>query len=379
MNDEKIRLFHLFKQNLIQKSNENYLELLDFHIGLHSTDYLTPYFSLWARIKNFEPEFLFNSLVKNKEALRMNAFRGTLFIIHKNNIALTLASLNKKREIWLKDAEKHASKDLNFNQLENEIISLFEKNKQMKNPEIKKALASKYKEIDITILLRTLALNGTIVRTTQKNITDKIYFYSLMKEWMPEIAQENIDTNVAVKTLFEKYLRIFAPVSLDDYCWWLPETKTTALDYLDDFLEKTVKIDYNGTDYYIHKNDYNNFQEFNTTDYNESIVNFLPYEDHFPKAYQKRDYFISDEVKENLFGVRGLDRGEIRPSIWLNGEVIGRWEYSWIDNKKTRMKIEIIYLNESKITKDITKIIEEKRSELELFTNEKLVPLIKRK
>ena len=51
------RLFQLAKQNLIRKVKLNeYSKLFIEHIALHSTDYLTPYLSLWARVKNFDPK-----------------------------------------------------------------------------------------------------------------------------------------------------------------------------------------------------------------------------------------------------------------------------------------------------------------------------------
>lgn len=380
MLEQKIRYHHLWKQNLIEKTESNFLDIIDRHLGLHSTDYLTPYFSLWARIKDFEPGELFDSLIKTKDVLRMTAFRGTLFIINRKNIASTIASMSRKRELWIKDAKNHSSEELDFQNLEKDIITLFKKNKLLKNPEVKKALADKYSDVDVTIGMRLLGLNGVVVRSIQRNITDKIYKYSLLEDWMPEVAEHISQTDNSVTEIMQKYIDIFGPVSLDDFCWWLPETKTNARDYLSEIENNLEIINFNDNDYYINKKEFKEFEKFDLERFSEPIISFLPYEDHFPKAYQERSYFISEEVKARLFGVRGLDKGEIRPSIWLNGEVIGRWEYSWEDNKKTTMKIEIIYLNESRIkSKTITNKIEKIRLDLEKFTNEKIVPLIKMK
>ncbi|NHJ05829.1 MAG: hypothetical protein EAX90_13465 [Candidatus Heimdallarchaeota archaeon] len=380
MLEQKIRFYHLWKQNLIEKTESNFLDLIDNHIGLHSTDYLTPYFSLWARIKNFEPRALYDSLNKTKDVLRMTAFRGTLFIINRKNIASTLASMSRKRELWIKDAQNYSTIGLDYQKLERDIIALFKKNPLLKNPEIKKALADRYSEIDVTIGMRLLGLNGIVIRAVQKNITDKIYKYSLLEDWMPDVAEQISQSENSVREVLLKYIDIFGPVSLDDFCWWLPETKTNAREYLIEIENNLEIIDFNGSEYFIKKNEKEEFENFEYRKFTEPIINFLPYEDHFPKAYQERSYFISEDVKTNLFGVRGLDKGEIRPSIWLNGEVIGRWEYSWADNKKTTMKIDIIYLDRTKISSEIiTNKIEEIRLDLENFTNEKIIPLIKMK
>jgi len=63
MKSESICYYHLQKQSLLSKAKQNdFEEILKKHIGLHSTDYLTPYFSLWARVKKFDPADLFQAI-----------------------------------------------------------------------------------------------------------------------------------------------------------------------------------------------------------------------------------------------------------------------------------------------------------------------------
>ena len=82
-----IRFYQLQKQNLLTKANSRqFNNLLTEHIALHSTDYLTPYLSLHARIKNFEPELLFNELKQAGEAIRIRAFREMAFVNHRGKI-----------------------------------------------------------------------------------------------------------------------------------------------------------------------------------------------------------------------------------------------------------------------------------------------------
>jgi hypothetical protein len=62
-----VRLYQLTKQNLAVKAAAgSYRRLLRDHLGLHSTDYLTPYLSLQARVRDFEPRALFNALNRNR-------------------------------------------------------------------------------------------------------------------------------------------------------------------------------------------------------------------------------------------------------------------------------------------------------------------------
>ena len=109
------------------------------------------------------------------------------------------------------------------------------------------------------------------------------------------------------------------------------------------------------------------------------VVNFLPYEDHFPKAYTIRNWHLSEEIVSKLYKVGRMDWGQIRPSIWVNGEIMGRWEIDFVDEKKTEMKVEIVYLEKkTSQSKEIVKLIDEQKEELEIFANEKLIPLMKK-
>jgi hypothetical protein len=62
--------------------------------------------------------------------------------------------------------------------------------------------------------------------------------------------------------------------------------------------------------------------------------------------------------------------GEVRPSIWLNGRVIGRWEMDDVGSFKR-----IVTSLYSKTTKQQEIMIEQTRADLEKFINSSLVPI----
>lgn len=78
MDFEKIRFYQLHKQNLLTKADPGeYQKLMIDHIALHSTDYLTPYFSLWARVKEFDPNSAM-SLFSCQECDKLIAHSSTI-------------------------------------------------------------------------------------------------------------------------------------------------------------------------------------------------------------------------------------------------------------------------------------------------------------
>ena len=116
MRTEIIQHYHLQKQSLRSKiSQQDFGVILKNHIGLHSTDYLTPYFSLWARVKKFDPADLFQAISKNKLAVRMRAFRRTVFVVHRENLEIIIGSmihfLDKHKKNNIKDMVKMGMKN----------------------------------------------------------------------------------------------------------------------------------------------------------------------------------------------------------------------------------------------------------------------------
>ena len=376
--DIQFRRFYLLKkQNLIKKSqSHDILGLVKRYIGLHSTDYLTPYFSLWNRVENFEPSDLFNAIINTRDVLRLTSFRNTLFIVHKDDITSIIESTRSHSAKRIEEGKKIFQSKVDFDEFEEKLLTTL-KNNQMTNKELFEKIGEGIPNDIFRFLVQMSAMKGLIARTNQKYITDKTIRYGLMHEWIPDVKSQHITEEDAIKAIFMRYVELFGPVCLDDFCWWLPTTKTIAKTILEEFEEKLEFINIDDVQYFLTKDDYKQFSAFDSTEYTEPVINFLPYEDHFPKGYKIREWFISNHMKDKLFGLKKIDRGEIRPSIWFNGEIVGRWEYEWIDKKKTAMKIVIPYLNDKEISGKNHELIEQKRVELELFTNEKLVPLIK--
>ena len=380
MND-KINTYRLQKQNLVHKAHmKDYNSLLEKHIGLHSTDYLTPYLSLWARISDFDPSKMFDEINNEKLALRMRAMRGTLFIVHRKNITMIISAIENMTKKRLKGAKKYAPKGFDYNKVKKAIVDLLHKNPNLKFSEIKELLADQIDSTEINFAKSSMELEGIIVRSKQRNITDKLYSYALFEDIFPKLSKKSIGHDAAIQEIFCKYLAIFGPATLDDFRWWLPINKTnitSAIEEMKDVESFILDESY----FYMTKEDYNAFESFSFSDNYNSRVIFLPYEDHYPKAFINRNFFIADYMTPHLFGVNHkITKGEIRPSIWLDGKIIGRWEYKWQDKKKTAFDIEIVYLDETiKFSQEVKdEIIAQKESLLQ-FMNEQIIPLIKTK
>ena len=120
------------------------------------------------------------------------------------------------------------------------------------------------------------------------------------------------------------------------------------------------------------------------------VIAFLPYEDYLPKAFIDRSWFIEPNLQDRLFPRKarsywptgtpptrapaltsGINQsGEIRPSLWLNGAIIGRWELGEaIDN------ISVSYDLYLQLSSKIRTQIQAQHQRLETFLNTRLLPI----
>jgi hypothetical protein len=253
-----------------------------------------------------------------------------------------------------------------------------EKHDTLTTSQIKEKLAGKFDGDYIRATITMMEFECNIARVGQRYITDKTIQWGLFSKHYPKIISEVIEKEKALELLFLNYVKQFGPVCLDDFCWWLPMKKTPAKEILEKCKDKLIEFDFLENTYFMEKSDHKKFSSFESK-IDSPVINFLPYEDHFPKAYKIRDWYITSEVTSNLYKQGKMDWGQIRPSIWLNGEIMGRWEMNWLDSKKTKAEILLEYLHKDlKNNRQAMDLVEKEKESLKAFFNEQLIPIMKR-
>jgi hypothetical protein len=383
MNNETIRHHQMEKQNLLDKAPAgDYRSLLQKHMALHSTDYLTPYLSLWARQEDFDPRHLFEDLNRHRSALRLRAFRGTVFVLDKELLQETIAAkqfyFTASRMGEVEKLSRRAGFDLSA--FEKRIKGLLKGKRALSTAEIKKELAG---EMDVSseffpFALRYLEFIGLLCRGTQEHIIHRTVRYALLEEWFPEV-EGALPAEQAFDALVERYVGMFGPLTMEDLCWWFPVTKTMARDSLARMGERIGSITLDGRSLLVEERDLRNLQRLGARPWGEvPVVNFLPYEDHFPKAFSGREWFLPEEALGLVTKKGTIYRGQIFPSIWVNGEIAGGWELIWKDKKKSAAEIKVTGLIPRwRENRTATSLVEEKRRDLEDFVNGRIIPLMK--
>jgi len=379
--DEQLHWNQLRKQFLLTEKPPDFYQVAKAQIGLHSTDYWTPYLSVWARIGDYDTKNVFESIDNGRKIVRTHAFRTTLHVMHIDNLSMILSATGPSLFKTCR-TDKYRKMDLlSDEEIENmldQVRSVLDDG-PLRTTELKKRLPDVGENVRSALLM--LMARGEVVRAKANHARSNLTSYALLDKWVKGFKLEIIDEQDAITQLIRCYIERFGPVSIDDITWWLRQTKTTVKESLQKLEEDVVSVTSRESDKFMLKEDLQIAASLAVP--TEDLVWFLPYEDHLLKAFIDRSGFVGEDIQPKLFpadrkhhwpsnpkapqkipskGVRTI--GEVRPSIWLNGHVVGRWEIDDIGDFN-----KIVTSVYTKTTTKEKSAIEEVREQLEGFIN----------
>jgi hypothetical protein len=384
---EQLHWNQIRKQFFLDERPTDFFQVAKAQLGLHSTDYWTPYLSVWSRIGDYDAKKVFEAIDNGREIIRTHAFRTTLHVMHIDNLSLIISATGPSLFRAYR-ADKYRKMDqLSDRQIEsllNQVKSALEDG-PLRTSELKKVVPKVGENVRSALLM--LMAKGEVIRAKANHARSNLTSYALLEKWVKGFKLEVIDEHEAITQLIRCHIERFGPVSVDDIAWWLRQTKTTVKNVLQQLEDDVTSVEVGGSSKFILKED----KEITTSLAvpTEDIVWFLPYEDHFLKAFIDRKAFIEEAIQPKLSpadkkhhwpsdpegylkmpskGVRAT--GEVRPSIWLNGRVIGRWEMDDVGISK-KVVTSLYY----EVTKQQEDMIEKTRGDLEEFINSSLVPI----
>ncbi|MHA2351519.1 MAG: winged helix DNA-binding domain-containing protein [Candidatus Thorarchaeota archaeon] len=384
---EQLHWNQLRKQFLLDEKPSDFYQVAKAQLGLHSTDYWTPYLSVWSRLGDYDAKKVFESIDNGREIVRTHAFRTTLHVMHIDNLSMILSATGPSLFRAYRNDKYRKMDQLSDKEIEdmlNQVKSALEKG-PVRTSELKKAVPKVGENVRSALLI--LMARGEVVRAKAKHARSNLMSYALLDKWVHGFKLEIIEEQEAITQLIRCHIERFGPVSADDIAWWLRLTKTTVKTALQQLENEVITVEVGETDKFMLLEDL----EVATclAPPSNDLVWFLPYEDHFLKAFIDRTGFIGEHIQPKLFpadrkhywpsnpdaphkmpskGVRAT--GEVRPSIWLNGRVVGRWELD--DEGSSKRVVTSLY---SKATKPQEDKIELVRSQLEEFINSYLMPI----
>jgi hypothetical protein len=382
---DQLKWTRLRKQGLLEEKPQDFYQFAEEQLGLHSADYWTPYLSAWARIGDYDARDVFESINSGHHLIRTHAFRTTVHVVHLDNLSVILSATGPSlyRRVC-KGSSLRGLSQREIEKVESIVVDAF-RGSMMTMREAKEALSEHKKHL--RSIFRLLFAKGVLVRAKASHARSNLTSYALLEDWSPGFKLEWIQEDEAIAEVVRRHLERFGPATIDDVAWWLGTTKTAVKNAIRSFGNDIVSFEFHGMESFMEVQDYEIAGSLEAP--SEPLVWFLPYEDHFLKAFIGRDSFISPDIQPKISpasprhywpsdpdaprkmptkGVRAT--GEVRPTIWLDGHVIGRWEIDDADEEK-----KIVRSLYSKTTKNHDEIVDEVQMQLEEFINDRLLPI----
>jgi hypothetical protein len=375
----------LRKQYAFDTRKPSFYDVTRDQLGLHSTDYWTPYLSVWARIGNYNAEEIFRSLNSGDRLVRLNAFRTTVHVVHVENLPLLIRTTGPflRKKIRQHPDIKELS-DQEIESLTDSVLAVLEDGPKTMR-EIKKLLPDQARRV--RPLFTLAATSGKVIRGTASHARNPTTAYALVEKWVDGFVHADISEDEALREVIRLYVKRFGPVTIDDISWWLPTTKTKARTEIEQLSDEIVQVEIEGQGIFMSVDDVEIAASLESS--KEPIVWLLPYEDYLPKAFIQRNWYMGEEDRPMLFpqlrdhywppdmskpttkaSKSTNASGEIRPTIWIDGEAVGRWELEPTDEKQ-----KVVFKIYREVRPKYGNMISEKARELEDFVNTQLVPI----
>ncbi|MFK4803948.1 winged helix DNA-binding domain-containing protein [Streptomyces sp. MPA0124] len=299
-------------------------------VALHGTDPATVHLAVGARLADAaktvgETE---RALYDDGALVRMHGMRNTVFVFPTELTAVVHASTGRavaarERARLLKNMAEAGAPDAAWlAEVEESALAALARRGQATAAELARdeprlkeqfayAAGKSYEGVHTvsTRLLRVLGVEGKVVRGRPLGSWTSSQF-----RWAPAPEHPELDPGEAQTELLRRWLGTCGPATEDDLKWWTGWRVTEVRRALAAIDAEAVSLD-EGTGYVVAGD------AGPVAGPAEPWAALLPALDPTAMGWQQRDWYLAPELRPMLF-----DRsGNVGPTVWWNGRVIGGW------------------------------------------------------
>ncbi|MQA89418.1 MAG: winged helix DNA-binding domain-containing protein [Gemmatimonas sp.] len=329
--DERRR--RLVRRHHLGRTAADVMDLARSLVAVHSTDPSTPYLSMRARLAGFETSDLDRALCEDRTLWRLHAMRGTLFLVPREDAEIfeagatrQIAGQERRRvEKWLEAEVSREEFARLVSDLESQVLEVLGEPVELRTQELTEKIPGLGTQVTLgsgTWSTRTklssrflflMAMDGSIVRTRSAGSwRSSQYHWASTTRWFGQ-AFDRREPGEGQVEIARRYLSAYGPVSLTDLRWWTGWTAREAKAALAKL--ETVPVRFDGGDEGMILAD-----DVDPVVPEAAGVALLPALDSTPMGWKSRDWYLGPH-SEALFDTNG----NIGPSVWFDGRIIGGW------------------------------------------------------
>jgi hypothetical protein len=306
-------------------------------VALHGTDPASVHLSCWVRTTGCGVAEVERALYEDRTLIRLLAMRRTVFVttldlaaVLQTACSVEVAARERRKLVkmlaesgigggtqagsvsWLTGAEEAALASLEKRGEATASELAADDPRLAERVVLGRGSRNEARQSVAARLLLLLAAEGRAVRGRPRGSwTSHQYRWSPLTRWCPQ-GLADLPEAEAERELARLYLRSFGPAPAEDLQWWTGWTRTRtrrALAGLD-----LVEADLDGSPGLLLADDQEDVPDPGPW------AALLPALDPTPMGWQRREWFLGPH------GPRLFDRaGNIGPSVWWNGRVVGGW------------------------------------------------------
>ncbi|MCZ4549431.1 winged helix DNA-binding domain-containing protein [Gordonia rubripertincta] len=214
----------LQRQHLLERVDEDILEVLDRCVGLQSQDPRAAFFGLWSRITDFDPLDL-DDLMTDREVIRMALLRSTVFLMDAEDARWVrpLAQASLDGELRSNHAKRLAGADLaDVAEYGRQLLT----GTELPVKSLKDSLAVRWPDADSSSLVTVVRCRVPLVQVPPRGTWtgSATTTYALYDEWCGP-GESAVTGEDAIKDLIRLYLRGFGPASIKGIQTWAGMTR----------------------------------------------------------------------------------------------------------------------------------------------------------
>jgi len=321
ISQQQANLFVLARQHLTPDSRlEDVVRVAGDIGGLHATNAMTPYLSLWARCSGFTRGCLEQELYERRTLARLRSVRGTIYIYPREFLPIAFAATSASAMA----ASRRYMEALGvpfeqYERVSQDILHLLA-GREMSAIAIRRALQT---DAYVPTVLSTMCDLGLLVRARPNSgWRDAHHSYARFEEYLPGVDLRQYGEEEATVALIRQYLRAFGPASEGDIAWWSGFTRSrvrTALRALETEVRQ-VQLERSEQPCWLLGEDVEGLQQARAI--GPPVVNLLPNLDPYLMGYRERARWLDEARTPWIF-----DRaGNATSTILVDGRAAGVWD-----------------------------------------------------
>ncbi len=207
----------LARQHLLERTTGSVPEMIEHLVGMQCQNPLDPYYGLWARLVDFDPEDL-SGMIAERRAVRTAFLRATIHLVTSDDLLEIDATVRPvSRRVFASTSFARAVKGMDLEQVLSVGRASMEE-KPRSRAELSQLLAAEWPDRDPQSMAQAVSYNLPLIQVPPRGLWGQKgnAIWTTVENWLGRA----LDSRPDPRLLALRYLAAFGPASVSDMRIW---------------------------------------------------------------------------------------------------------------------------------------------------------------